>query len=127
METQENSIFLFFNLPAELQLEVAGWLSIDGLGIFAQLSQLCNEYASSNTIWKRYFSQLTNGDIEYAIETLDSETKVEERRFAILFINLVIQIEHKYNEEEPGYYKALYFRYLAVLKSKWCASVKFSL
>ena len=77
MATPENRTFLFFDLPAELQLEVAGWLSIRGLGTFAQLSQLCNEYASSNTIWKRYFSDLIDdGDIDYAIERLQALIKV---------------------------------------------------
>jgi tetratricopeptide (TPR) repeat protein len=101
MATPENSTFLFFDLPAELQLEVAGWLSIRGLGTFAQLSQLCNEYASSNTIWKRYFSDLIDdGDIDYAIERLQT----------------LIKIEPKYSDEVQGYYKALYFRYLACEK-----------
>lgn len=120
METQENSTFLFFGLPAEIQSEVAGWLSIRGLGVFAQLSQVCNEYASSNTIWKRYFSEIADGDIEAAVSQLNKHT--ESAKASINGCRNKNQIESKHEIEEPGYYKALYFRYLACEKHQWCAS-----
>jgi len=66
-QSQNETTFLFFNLPVELQHEIVNWLSIRGLGLFSQISMLCNDYACSNVLWRRYFSKLTNDNVDAAM------------------------------------------------------------